>query len=67
MPGSLDAYDLSEAVDYHYGRFPPTELDLARLIEPLARAQDAISRYDQSSYRCRTASCCWPRCARTRR
>ncbi|HTN12876.1 MAG TPA: Fic/DOC family N-terminal domain-containing protein [Acetobacteraceae bacterium] len=47
MPGSLDAYDLSEAVDYHYGRFPPTELDLARLIEPLARAQDAISRYDQ--------------------
>jgi len=42
-----ERYDLSDAVDYHYGRFPPEKLDLARLIEPLSRAQDAISRYDQ--------------------
>ena len=34
-------------VDYHYGKFPPTDLDLTRLVKPLARAQDAVSRYDQ--------------------
>lgn len=43
----IDNYDLSQMVDYHYGKFPPSHLDLARLIEPLSRAQDAISRYDQ--------------------
>lgn len=42
-----DDYDSSKAVDYHYGRFPPAALDLPRLIAPLARAQDAVSRYDQ--------------------
>ncbi|MEI2386369.1 Fic/DOC family N-terminal domain-containing protein [Breoghania sp. JC706] len=47
MPANLDAYDLSEMVDYHYGRFPPRELDFGKLVGPLARAQDAISRYDQ--------------------
>ena len=44
---NIDAYDHSDVVDYHYGRFPPGDLDLGRLIEPLTRAQDAISRYDQ--------------------
>lgn len=48
MPAvAIEEYDHSGAVDYHYGRFPPGELDLSRLIEPLARAQDAVSRYDQ--------------------
>lgn len=44
---NVDAYDKSDMVDYHYGRFPPASLELAQLIEPLAQAQDAISRYDQ--------------------
>ena len=47
MANPLKNYDHSQAVNYHYGRFPPAELDYGRLIEPLARAQDAISRYDQ--------------------
>ncbi len=47
MPTHIDDYDQSNAVNYHYGHFPPSELDLSRLIEPLTRAQDAISRYDQ--------------------
>jgi len=44
---AIEAYDQSDAVGYHYGRFPPGELDLSRLVEPLVRAQDAVSRYDQ--------------------
>ncbi len=47
MTVGLENYDLSDVVDYHYGRFPPTSLDLSLLIEPLSHAQDAISRYDQ--------------------
>ena len=47
MARSIENYDLSSMIDYHYGQFPPSELDLAQLIEPLAHAQDAISRYDQ--------------------
>lgn len=47
MAGTIDSYDTSNVVDYHYGKFPPSALDLARLIAPLSRAQDAISRYDQ--------------------
>ncbi len=47
MPLHIDDYDSSKLVDYHYGRFPPAALGLTRLIAPLARAQDAVSRYDQ--------------------
>jgi Fic family protein len=47
MPLHIDDYDHSNVVDYHYGRFPPNALDLTKLIEPLARAQDSVSRYDQ--------------------
>lgn len=36
-----------KAVDYHYDRFPPKALDYAPLIKPLARATDAIARFDQ--------------------
>lgn len=47
MTTGIENYDLKDMIDYHYGQFPPEILDLSRLIEPLARAQDAISRYDQ--------------------
>ncbi len=47
MPLHIDEYDHSNAVDYHYDQFPPAALDLTKLIEPLARAQDSVSRYDQ--------------------
>lgn len=47
MARGIENYDLSKMIDYHYGQFPPDNLDLARLIEPLSKAQDAISRYDQ--------------------
>ena len=47
MAKSLEHYDMTDVVNYHYHRFPPSSLDLSQLIEPLSRAQDAISRYDQ--------------------
>lgn len=34
------------AVRYHEGKFPPGKLDFGLLIGPLARATDAIARYD---------------------
>lgn len=40
-------FDLSEAVDYHYDRFPPETLDMRRLIKPLSSAAAALARYDQ--------------------
>ncbi|CAA7616514.1 Filamentation induced by cAMP protein Fic [Magnetospirillum sp. LM-5] len=39
--------DFSEAVQYHYGHFPPPSLDAARLIKPLTRAAASLARYDQ--------------------
>lgn len=47
MVVDLTSYNLDHVVDYHYAQFPPRDLELAELIEPLSRAQDAISRYDQ--------------------
>ena len=47
MGTNIENYDTSDMVDYHYGQFPPSNLDLAVLIEPLSRAQNAIARYDQ--------------------
>ncbi len=47
MATNIEQYDQRDLVDYHYGKFPPANLDLARLIAPLARAQSAIARYDQ--------------------
>lgn len=35
------------AVNYHYGKFPPHQLDYPSLVGPLVRATDAIARYDQ--------------------
>jgi Fic family protein len=43
----LDGLNFDQAVDYHYGHFPPGEFDYAKLIDPLARAIAAVSRFDQ--------------------
>lgn len=42
-----DDLDLSRAVRYHHGRFPPAGLDSARLLAPLSEAAAALARYDQ--------------------
>jgi Fic family protein len=39
--------DLSQAVSYHYDRFPPNITDYRRLVKPIARASAALARYDQ--------------------
>jgi Fic family protein len=45
--GDIGQYDLSEAVDYHYGRFPPVDIDFSRLIKQATAAAGALARYDQ--------------------
>jgi Fic family protein len=40
-------FDLSAAVHYHTGKFPPSSLDYGHLVEPLLKATDALARYDQ--------------------
>jgi len=37
----------SQAVNYHYGAFPPDKLELNRVLEALLQATDALARYDQ--------------------
>jgi Fic family protein len=39
--------NLDDAVDYHYGQFPPRELDYGKLITAIIKATDAVARYDQ--------------------
>ncbi len=39
--------DLSHAVPYHYGEFPPQNLDYARLLDPTVETAAALTRYDQ--------------------
>jgi Fic family protein len=39
--------DLSQAVTYHHGAFPPQRFDTARVLAPLLAATDALARYDQ--------------------
>ena len=39
--------DLSNAVEYHYNKFPPRELDYGALLEPLTKATASLARYDQ--------------------
>lgn len=34
------------SVSYHYGHFPPKQIDWEKLAIPLAKASDAIARYD---------------------
>lgn len=38
---------LDGAVGYHYDKFPPKNLDLARLLDPVSVTSAAIARYDQ--------------------
>ena len=45
MP-TLENYTFADAVEYHYGRFPPNNLDYGKLIGPLRKAASAIARYD---------------------
>ncbi len=42
----VKGYDLSEAVGYHYGHFPPADIDYARLAPLLTTATAALTRYD---------------------
>jgi Fic family protein len=39
--------DHPDAVIYHYGKFPPMNLDYERLIDPLVRTAASLTRYDQ--------------------
>jgi cell filamentation protein, protein adenylyltransferase len=47
MNNSIDDLDLTNAVDYHYGKFPPTSIDYHKIASPLADASAAMARYDQ--------------------
>lgn len=39
--------NLENAVNYHYDKFPPTNLEYEKFVEPLIKATDAVARYDQ--------------------
>lgn len=39
--------DLENAVEYHYGQFPPNQLGYGSFVGTLIKATDAIARYDQ--------------------
>ena len=39
--------DFDNAVQYHYDKFPPFNLDYSQLVNPLIKATDALARYDQ--------------------
>ena len=39
--------DLSQAVHYHTGKFPPSEFDYSVILPDLLEATDALARYDQ--------------------
>jgi len=39
--------NFDKAVDYHYKKFPPKNIDYHRLLKPLGEASDAIARFDQ--------------------
>jgi Fic family protein len=46
VASNLQDYDFSEAVGYHYGQFPPGDVDYAKLIGTLSSARDEVARYD---------------------
>jgi Fic family protein len=43
----LHELNFTKAVHYHYDQFPPNNLDYSAIIAPLAKAVDAIARFDQ--------------------
>ena len=40
-------YNIEGAIKYHYGAFPPKEIDYSLFISELLSATDALARYDQ--------------------
>lgn len=40
-------FNLEDAVEYHYDKFPPGNLDYSKLANPLADASSALARFDQ--------------------
>ena len=38
---------LDQAVNYHYDKFPPDNLDYGQFVDQLVKATDAVARYDQ--------------------
>lgn len=42
----IKPYDLSEAVGYHTGQFPPVALDYQAMLAPLEEAAASLARYD---------------------
>ncbi len=40
------AYDASTAASYHHGAFPPRDLDLAALLNPLTQTVASLTRFD---------------------
>lgn len=46
MKSSVKPFDLSAAVHYHTGGFPPASLDYERIIGPLDEASASLARYD---------------------
>lgn len=38
---------LNQAVNYHYDKFPPNNLNYGQFVEQLVKATDAVARYDQ--------------------
>lgn len=47
MPTHPAELNFDDAVDYHYGAFPPHGLDYGALFKPMARATASIARFDQ--------------------
>ena len=43
---TASGYDLTDAVSYHYGKFPPEQIDYAKLLPLLSPAIAALARYD---------------------
>lgn len=39
--------NFEKAVDYHYGEFPPSNLNFGDFVSPLVSSTDALARYDQ--------------------
>lgn len=44
---SQKEFDSSLSIDYHYGAFPPMDLDYSRIVTPLTEAAAAVARYEQ--------------------
>lgn len=47
MNQTVQGLNLDSAVGYHYGEFPPKNLDYSALIQQVVKATDAVARYDQ--------------------